>query len=120
MTPPQKMIIKYKLILLGLLILVPWGCVRPSFVHYSIPFVVPSQGMTQKVPDSGIYLTLISIDEPNNKCLFKLTEGKLNETVLEWVTAGEFFHSAWWLGTRGLRLNEIVDHGVRLERFSAK
>ena len=113
-----------KILTLAIGFLLGFACLscttRKSFEHYSLLFEVPLRATAFAIPESRVQVVVLEIDNERHKCFFRLTHRDLGITLEEWVAAREFFQADRWFGTRGLRLAEIRDSRVLLEKFGVR
>jgi hypothetical protein len=93
---------------------------RKGFEHYSLLFEIPLLTSARSIPESRVQVVLLSIGSEQQKCHFRLTRADAGITLEEWVAVREFFQAEQWFGPRGLRLAEIRDGRVLLERFGSR
>jgi len=92
-----------------LLILCVSSCRETGFTHGVILVEIRLHAEPIHLPDAPWLISLDKIDRDQRQCFFRIKDTHLGEMTEEWVTVGENFKSAWWLGTRGLTLREIRD-----------
>ena len=100
----------------ALVICLGCSCAHRSFKHISYLIDVKVGTNSTRLGTSPVYVALLRIDATDSKCLFRLTNAELGETTQEWVQPGAYFRSAPWLGSRGLKLDEIRTHSALVEK----
>lgn len=94
------------------------SCYVPrAFKHIYLSFDLRLGDDPKNVPNSLVTICFINFDQEHKRAFFRMTHTDLHESSEEWVEVGGYFGSAWWLGSRGLRLIDVRDKQATLEKF---
>lgn len=105
------------------------SCAKPYFEHYSTSFTIFQDATPKQIPDSRSRISLVdretlrlcrrvSVDQTQNKALFRIEDLETNYSTNYWVQAGGFFGSS--SPTRGLKLVTVNTNSAVIERFRVR
>jgi hypothetical protein len=93
---------------------------RRGISHYSTLFPISLQTEPHPVPGSDVAVRLVSVDSAAQQACLEFTKEVSRDRIQECLTNRAVFDCKGWFGTRGLRLAEVREQSVLLERWGAR